>query len=100
MVQEELGNRQQCPGKSGIPTDPAVQDSQEGDSTAHVGGILFADDVHDCHCLNETLQESRVRLEWGKPQLPELEPHHCVLTAFCRSPSSFFRGPAGEMSPS
>lgn len=64
MVQEELGNRQQCPGKSGIPTDPAVQDSQEGDSTAHVGGILFADDVHDCHCLNETLQESR-EYDWN-----------------------------------
>lgn len=101
MVQEELGNGQQCPGIRGIPTDPAVQDFQEGGSTAHVGGILFADNVHDCHCLNETLQESReLRLEWGKPKLPELEPHLCALTAFCRSPSSFFRGPAREMSPS
>lgn len=59
VVQEELGNGQQGPGIGGIPTDPAVQDFQEGDSTAHVGGVLFADDVHDCHCLNETLQESR-----------------------------------------
>lgn len=65
MVQEELGNGQQCPGISGIPTDPAVQDFQEGDSTANVGGVLFADDVHDFHCLNETLQESRSE-DWNR----------------------------------
>lgn len=59
MIQEELGNGQQSPGISGIAADPAVQDLQEGSRAVHVGGVLFADDVHDGHRLNETLQENR-----------------------------------------
>lgn len=34
----------------------------------HVGGVLFADDVHDCHCLNETLQENRESHQSGRSQ--------------------------------
>lgn len=43
-----------------------MQDFQEGDCAVHIGGVLFADDVHDCHCLDETLQESRESDQSGR----------------------------------
>lgn len=47
------------------------------------------------HCRRA---ESKIGM--GEATTPRAQPHLCVLTAFCRSPSSFFRGPAREMSPS
>lgn len=95
VVQEELSNGQQCPGISKVPTDSAMQDLQAGERPVHIVGVLPADNIHDSDSLNETLHK-KVQQDQNcanNSTTTTLPPASFVLTAFCRSPSGFFRAP-------
>lgn len=82
MVQEELGNGQQCLHARQVPTQPRVQGLQAGEGAVQEGGVLPAEHVQHQQGLHQALWRQWLRLEGActSPALPTPIPPHLAGT--------------------